>query len=263
MIPNFQFSLSSALPVITRADLWPSLEEDSISLVFSRLPVGDGDFSVEPTRTRVERQRWTFSTPPAKYRSLQSAVAHWISFMGSKGKFLGANMRPWITQSSQWLLLCMWNKSYNNGTFLASRTCVRLCIWTMLSSLVVTVCHCSGTLHNIRRGGSDENQFSKDWFFPPLIFDVSATLNAISLDIKWNKPSTCCSFNSCVGNREMEMSAARFTARGQEKKWLLYCLWLKDCFKYIILSFRKSSISILERNNTFNVCKDTFTVWFF
>lgn len=100
-------------------------------------------------------------------------------------------------------------------------------------------------------------------FFSPLIFDVSATLNAISLDIKWNKPSTCCSFNSCVGNREMEMSAARFTARGQEKKWLLYCLWLKDCFKYIILSFCKSSISILERNNTFNMCKDTFTVWFF
>lgn len=45
MIPNFQFSLSSALPVITRADLWPALEEDSISLVFSRLPVGDEDFS--------------------------------------------------------------------------------------------------------------------------------------------------------------------------------------------------------------------------
>lgn len=98
---------------------------------------------------------------------------------------------------------------------------------------------------------------------PPFIFDVSATLNAISLDIKWNKPSTCCSFNSCVGNREMEMSAARFTAGGQEKKWLLYCLWLKNCFKYIILSFCKSSISILERNNTFNVCKDTFTVIFF
>lgn len=184
--------------------------------------------------------------------------------MGRKGKFQGANMRPWIMQSSQGLLLCMWNESYNNVTSLASRTCVRLCIWTMSSSLVVTVCHCSSTLHNIRRCGSDEKPIFKGLiFFSPLIFDVSATLNAISLDIKWNKPSTCCSFNSCVGNREMEMSAARFTARGQEKKWLLYCLWLKDCFKYIILSFCKSSISILERNNTFNMCKDTFTVWFF
>lgn len=45
MIPNFQFSLSSALPVITRADLWSALEEDSISLVFSRLPAGNEDFS--------------------------------------------------------------------------------------------------------------------------------------------------------------------------------------------------------------------------
>lgn len=76
MIPNFQFSLSSALPVITRADLRPALEEDSISLVFSRLPVGDED-------------------------SLQSAVAHGISFLGSKGKFQGANMRPSIMQTSQ------------------------------------------------------------------------------------------------------------------------------------------------------------------
>lgn len=45
MIPNFQFSLSPALRVITRADLWPALEEDSISLVSSRLPGGDEDFS--------------------------------------------------------------------------------------------------------------------------------------------------------------------------------------------------------------------------
>lgn len=119
----------------------------------------------ELMRMRVERQRWTFLPPPAKYCSLQSALVHGISFMGSKGKFQGANMRPWTMQSSQGLLLCMWNKSYNNVTFLASPTCVQLCIWTMSSSLVVTVCHCSGTLHNIRRCSSDENQFSKDWFF--------------------------------------------------------------------------------------------------
>lgn len=85
-----------------------------------------------------------------------------------------------------------------------------------------------------------------DLFFHVFLF-ASATLSAISLDIKWNKPSTCCSFNSCVGNREMEMNAARFTARGLEKKWLLYCLWLKDCFKYIFLSFCKFPIFIRKK----------------
>lgn len=40
-------------------------------------------------------------------------------------------------------------------------------------------------------------------------------------------------------------------------------LWLKDCFKYIILSFCKSSVSILGRNNTFGMCKDMFTLFLF